>query len=338
MKTRKIFALGLLTLLLLSVVGVTAFADNKDTTDVFTYYEYNAETGKEEMFTLDPQATLTRSVSQFDEEIKYDVEGNVISRTTPAQSGNLQTSSTAAVQPTARNPYSSGYTKLDPTSGMNKTIGYVYVYLGEHEGTKMYDYGTAFLEGENLLVTAGHLCYDSMEDDYELGWTEDLYFYPGGYTDLEGEHHHPYGSARRQGIIVASAWKNDNNNNYDWGVVTLQTPIGETVGNLGKRWQSASYVGTNVTTIGYPMLLGLNNYYFMYKSTGTVTSNTSYILTCNYNTYDRASGAPILLNNSSVVIGIQSGADNSNSYAVRITEYLYDLLQEKLSEYHASLE
>lgn len=317
------------------------FYSNVKAEENIGYYEYNADTGEETYFMLNSVGARASAICE-NEIVEYDSNGAIVSRTTLPQDGT-EASKTAVnsspIQQMSLSSLPSDYNKiLDRSERLHKAVGYIHVKLGTDDyGQEKWTFGTGFLEGENLLVTAGHLCYDSVDDGIDWGWTEDLRFYPGAYTDDYGNQIYPYGEIQRQSITVASKWKNNGNEKYDWGVVTLKTAIGEETGILGKKWQSSSYKGTEVVMTGYPRVFGLTDQiFYMYESSGSVRSNTTYILSCDYNSYYRASGSPICIKDTAIVIGIQSRTDAQYSYAVRITEDLYDLLQEKLDEYRNS--
>lgn len=323
----------------LLAVAPNALFEQAEAVEENGYYEYNAETGMEEYFVLQSANSRSANVRSY-ETVERDSKGNIVSRTTQPQNGTekAKTAHNASLVPNlALSGYFYDYDEItDRSTVQHRAVGYIHVFRGTHDnGSEEWTYGTGFLEGPNLLVTAGHLCYDSIEDDNgEWGWTENLYFYPGAYTDDNGDQVYPYGSAQRNTIIVSPKWKDDGNNKYEWGIVTLKTAIGNRTGNLGKQWQSSSYVGTEVVVTGYPRLYGMaQDIFYMYESSGSVVSNTKYILDCNYDSYRRASGSPVFLEGTGIVIGIQSHADTNYCYAVRITEDLYDLLQEKLDAY-----
>ena len=111
---------------------------------------------------------------------------------------------------------------------------------------------------------------------------------------------------------------------------------GNTTGYFGKKWTSSSYVGTSVTMTGYPYTTELSdNVYYMYSSSGSVNNNTTYKLFSTYNSNNCASGSPIYVyqNGSYIAVGVHSGREGSYARASRITEYFYNLLQEKLDAY-----
>lgn len=318
-----ILVFALLCSLVISAFGVSAETGE----EVFEYYEYNFDTQTEQR-----KALTVSSIKPYSarERVEYDDEGNVISRWMPDEPGSTtfaKAGNSLGVQTLASTRNESAYTTVPNTEvSPYKYIGYISFYVGDDPvgGAEVWLRGSAFLEGHNTMVTAGHCCYTT---DY--GWTEQLYYYAAqnGSSYIQ--------KVERKSITIPSAWKNNGDNNYDWGIVTLKTPIGETTGWFGKRTQTTSYVGTSVTMTGYPNTF--TNSTKMHSSTGTVTSCTDYKLYSSYNTYRGASGSPIYYrhsNGSYVAIGVNTGHnDTYGALGVRFTQYFYDLLQEKYDEY-----
>lgn len=325
MKKISIFlAFALIAVLLCPAVNATA-----DETETFEYYEYNPEAQTEELKTL----TISDSSPYSSRERReYDEEGNLNTRWMPDTAGSedgVAFSNTGVLSTIAKTN--------DPTQydDITNTTVRPYLYIGiirfhrsvDEDGEPIWLHATGFLEGPNVLVTAAHCCYKA--DDG--GWADDLYYYPArnGTTN-------PRGEAQRYSILVPSSWKNSNDHNYDWSIVTLKTAIGNTTGYFGKKWTSASYNGTTVTMTGYPQTTAsVKPNFIMYSSPGTVSSCTNYLIYTTYNSNNRASGSPIYIyqNGSYIVVGVHSGRSGSDARASRITEYFYNLLQEKLDAY-----
>lgn len=325
MKKISIFlAFALITVLLCPAVNATA-----DETETFEYYEYNPETQTEELKTL----TISDSSPYSSKERReYDEEGNLDTRWMPDTAGSedgVAFTGTGVLSTIAKTDDPTQYNKItSTTSRPYKYIGIIKYYRStDEDGEHDWKVATAFLEGPNVLVTSAHCCYKANDG----GWADDLYYYPA-----RNGSDNPCGEAQRYSILVPSSWKNSNDYNYDWSIVTLKTAIGNTTGYFGKKWTSSSYVGTSVTMTGYPYTTELsNNVYYMYSSSGSVDNNTTYKLFSTYNSNNCASGSPIYVyqNGSYIAVGVHSGREGSNARASRITEYFYNLLQEKLDAY-----
>ncbi len=328
---KKITVVVLLLALVYTCVFHSLDAIAKEKDYVFTYYEYNSDTRSEVLKTLD--TSNQTSYSSY-EHIYFDTYGNVISRWTPEYNGlnsEAQHNVSSGFRPIAKTQYESDYTTIQNTTiAPYKYTGYIHYYVGDDPSTgdAIWNNASAFLVGPNTLVTAGHCCYTTKN-----GWTEQLYFYPA----KDGSSM-PYGSAERKSITVPSAWKNDGNNNYDWGIVTLKTAIGNTTGWFGILTQTSSFVGTNVTMAGYPYTL--TNPYKMHSSSGSVAVCTDYKLYSSYNTYNGASGSPIYTNSTggNTSIGVHTGYNsNYGALGVRFTQYFYNLIMQKNNEYLNSI-
>ncbi len=79
--TRKIkaFLVLFLAIMIVSFCAISSGASNVGTEE---YYEYDAETGEETIFSL-PAASLSTYARSSNETIEWDENGNIISRSTP---------------------------------------------------------------------------------------------------------------------------------------------------------------------------------------------------------------------------------------------------------------
>lgn len=317
----------LITIFIISTLCSTANAITEEGT-FFEYYEYIPETDTE----LRKMLNISEMSSQvYQERVEIDASGNIETKWTPdfaGSDGYTASSRTSGISLLAST------TDPDDYETVNTTTARPFRYLGvirfyrtfTENGDPDWHRGSAFLEGPNVLVTAAHCCYNDKE-----GWTRDLYYYPARDGTVD-----KYTQAQRYSITVPSAWRSDGNNDYDWAIVSLKTAPGNTTGYFGKKWTSGGYVGTSVTMTGYPKTTDSTySNYIMYTSPGTVSSNTNFKLYSTYNSCGGASGAPIYINQngSYIAIGVHTGRSGELALGTRITEYFYNLLQEKLDEY-----
>ena len=84
--------------------------------------------------------------------------------------------------------------------------------------------GSATMYDKNVAVTAGHCLY-SEEDG---GWATSVLVVPG----MNGNSM-PFGSAYATTISVPQGWTQNGSSDYDWGVIKLNTNIGENTGYFG---------------------------------------------------------------------------------------------------------
>lgn len=134
------------------------------------------------------------------------------------------------------NPKSNGYLRV------GQTVATYYNMLNNSNG-KMYtlfSFGTGFMEGPNLMVTAGHCVYsDKTTGDYddELNnprFPDKLEFYPGinGTTELsDGENYEYYA----KGLVVNLNvdYYLNRNADSDWAAIELDRNIGQLTGWVG---------------------------------------------------------------------------------------------------------
>ena len=174
--------------------------------------------------------------------------------------------------------------------------------------------GTGFLVGPDVVVTAGHMVYSNSR-----GWCEyvEMSFAQNGTS-------RPYGTIDSTMIYVAQDWIDENDSNEDWAVIETAEDIGNTVGWLGKKWQSTSLNGTSVNVTGYPGDKTANT---MWRGNGTITSSTSGRLGHSCDTFNGQSGAPVL-NGSNQVLAIHIGGNSSSGYGTRMTQWLFNYLEE----------
>lgn len=174
--------------------------------------------------------------------------------------------------------------------------------------------GSGFMIGPNSVATAGHCVYNANTG----GWAKTVTVVPA----LNGSNQ-PYGSASSYNLVCGGNWKNNNDNQDDWGVIRINANLGNSTGWLGLRWQSASYNGESVTAVGYP---GEDDKY-MYYGTGTVTSSSDRTLTGNWDLTGGQSGGPVHKYYSSTgytAVGINRGGSTSYSDCLRIDEWIYN--------------
>ncbi len=116
-------------------------------------------------------------------------------------------------------------------------------FKGETETVK----GSGFMIGPNAVATAGHVVYQRQN----IGK-----FFVGNATIIpahnSSSNSRPYGVAHATYFYCGSGWANNEDHSDDWGIIELDSNIGNKTGWLGLRWQSASYVNTSTFVNGYP--------------------------------------------------------------------------------------
>lgn len=202
--------------------------------------------------------------------------------------------------------------RVNPTQFPYSAV--TYLYLGQDTTgngvANSWGSGTGFMVGSKAMVTAGH-CYWSGT----YGWVEECRTYIKQNSSTLGSTY--YYPASWQ---VPSEYTSSLNYKYDWCVVKMQNALGSQTGYFGYG-KGGSMLNNTYTISGYP---GDHNGY-QYKSTGTVSSETTYICKYNNDTKPGTSGAPIYDSNHTVW-GINTYEASTFNQGNRITTQLYDLI------------
>jgi glutamyl endopeptidase len=185
--------------------------------------------------------------------------------------------------------------------------------------------GTAWMYWEDIAITAGHCVYSSSRG----GWATSISVVPARNSEAPT---YPYGSTISTTFWTSSNYTNNENSDYDYAVLELNTNIGNLTGWFGTHSQSSSLTGTNITITGYPG--DENLYYQMWGMSGTVSSTYTYTFRYAIDTSGGQSGSPIYRYNSShgyQALGIHThgatyflGILTQNNFGTRITSNLFD--------------
>lgn len=217
---------------------------------------------------------------------------------------------------------------INPATG-GRYRNTVYIEADTADGTIR---GTGFMIGPSAVATAAHVVYNT-----EYGG--DNFIESGTVFPAHADNSNPYGSSDIIGVVVYDAWTDDNNGEYDWAIIELNSNIGDNVGWLGLRYQGSSYNGTDISVNGYPKYVDIDNdgdediTEIMYRSNGTISSSYTRLLrSVDTNTGGGMSGGPIYINSGSsgyTAIAIHSGSSKTTSGSkfnlfVRITQDVYN--------------
>jgi glutamyl endopeptidase len=107
--------------------------------------------------------------------------------------------------------------------------------------------GTGWFVGPKLLVTAGHCVFIRSSVAARHGWARQIVVMPGrNGAQL------PYGSVTSSRFWSVLGWTRDGNQEYDYGAIVLDQPLGGTTGWFGfGNWPSLDGVVGNIS--GYPV-------------------------------------------------------------------------------------
>ena len=106
-------------------------------------------------------------------------------------------------------------------------------------------YGTGFLAGPRLVITAGHNVYYHGD-----GFMEKIYVYPG----LNGDRNRSiFPAAEARQFYSVEAWVVDENRDFDFGAIMLPTPLGNHAGWFSiSRFTAQTLNSLTVSISGYP--------------------------------------------------------------------------------------
>lgn len=122
-------------------------------------------------------------------------------------------------------------------------------------GTRYFVCSAETFDGFHLM-TAGHCVYnfDPNEDGdtSDQQWADEVWAFPA-QTDLVApldEADQPFGEVRSTHLRSWSCWTSDANWDCDWGFITLDRPMGDRVGWMGRAWGVEE---ANLNFSGYPV-------------------------------------------------------------------------------------
>jgi V8-like Glu-specific endopeptidase len=184
---------------------------------------------------------------------------------------------------------------------------------------KTYSCSGAMIAAKYVL-TAGH-CVHSKNDG---GWATRVEVIPG-----MNDSYKPYGSAFASNLRSYSGWMNNQDNNADMALITLDREIGNTTGWFNYA-SLATVNGVRATIAGYPA--DLSNGMKLYTHAGRIRSSTATRLAYPIDTAPGQSGSPIYqrpANSSPTVFGVHTSgtANGKTNSGVRIDPAKFQDLQ-----------
>lgn len=153
---------------------------------------------------------------------------------------------------------------------MFRNTVYIECTYKDFNGITRISTGTGFMIGPNAVATAAHMIYKiESQGSYFVG---NATIYPAHNSSSNPN---PFGVAHAKRFYCGSGWAYSGDLSDDWGIIELDTNIGNKTGWLGLRWQSADYKNKSVFVNGYPGTVNgkENTYRNQYYRHGTVSSS-----------------------------------------------------------------
>lgn len=159
------------------------------------------------------------------------------------------------------------------------------------------------------LISAGHCVFDKGQG----GWATSIEIIPGLDNNYK-----PYGSVYASYMRSYQGWTIDGNSNYDISLITLSSPIGNTVGWFGYTYY-ANPTGVDANIAGYPgdRDSGLRMYYHY----GPIQATTAFYINYTIDTAPGQSGSGVyyITNGNRYVIAAHAYGRGTYNSGTRLT-------------------
>lgn len=204
------------------------------------------------------------------------------------------------------------------------------------DGKEPYEkYGTGFLEGPNLLVTAAHCAYTNPKNQQERydknsRFADEINIYAGIDSKAYLFRGYRY-FARVKKVNLEKRYKVAPNQKWDWCAIELDRDLGEDVGYYGKIGNWTSRNG-NVFTYGYPS----DKSFGMYETNGRLMGWDEGIYMTDLDSAEGQSGSPIFMRASdggTFVCGILTHQPSASmTCGTCINDFIYNYLDSFVTE------
>lgn len=136
-------------------------------------------------------------------------------------------------------------------------------------------------------------------------------------------------------FTIATEYYNNETWTSDWGLIKLNTDIGNNCGWTGIAYSNdySAIVGQRITLSGYPWDNDNSNYqYYQYESSDNILEGYSDVLSYKVDMTNGQSGCPVWdTSGYSIAINSREGRDIDYNYGICINKNLFDLFVSKMN-------
>lgn len=213
----------------------------------------------------------------------------------------------------------------------------VYNHVTGQYVTRIY-VGTGFMEGPNLLVTAGHCTYSDVtsEGDYQDSidnprFPNRIRVYAGANGNSDINSSYKYFATVTQ-INIQKEYYENPTFDYDWAACELNWNLGNATGYYGKisNW----YVqNSDIYSYGYPG----DKPATMWETYGQMVKQTSLRYEYNFDTVGGQSGSPVFMttdDGATYVCGIHTSGSSTINGGTKINSFIYHYLNSFVSNHN----
>ncbi|MDE6656612.1 MAG: trypsin-like serine protease, partial [Anaeroplasmataceae bacterium] len=213
-------------------------------------------------------------------------------------------------------------------------VVYKQVYNNEDKSYyNLHYFCSGFMEGPNLLVTAGHCIfgdittgkYDDNKDNRKFPDEVKVYAGANSIDDVSLGEKYPY-YAKVSFINIQKAYYENDTFDYDWAALELDRDLGNRTGYYGRirDWYSAS---AEVYSYGYPTDKTLAT---MWESYGKLLEKTTYTYRYDFDSFGGQSGSPVFMTDDdgvTYVCGIHTHGSTSYNGGTIFNSFIMNYLR-----------